>query len=358
MESWHISLVSAFLQAMRFLVPLLYPFAVLYDAATRIRNRLYDTGVQRSAHFDVPVIGVGNLSVGGTGKTPMIEYLIRLLSDDIKVATLSRGYGRKSRGIRIAGPGDNALTIGDEPLQFYRKFMDKVVVAVGEERVLAIPYILHEHPGIGAILLDDAFQHRRVRPAFQILLTDYNKLFTKDLLLPAGRLRESKQGASRADVVVVTKCPTHITEDEMMEIEGAIRRYTPRAVFFSRICYGNLMAVTDTFPYKPENVVLVSGIANPAPLAEHISKHHRLVRHYTFPDHHVFKPEELGRICESARTSGAVVVTTEKDLARIDVDVFTQASVSLHFLPIEVEFLKNGKEFDEMVLNAIRTHAR
>lgn len=341
---------------MRILRLLLYPFALLFDAITSIRNRLYETGVQRSTRFEVPVIGVGNLSVGGTGKTPMVEYLIRLLSPKMKVATLSRGYKRKSSGIRIADSKDDASTIGDEPFQYFTKFGDTVVVAVGEERVMAIPYILHEYPDTGVVLLDDAFQHRRVRPAFQILLTDYNNLFTNDFLLPAGNLREAKRGANRADVVVVTKCPPHITDDEMMEIEGAIRRYSSRPVFFSGICYRNLVPVTEHAPYRPEKVVLVTGIANPAPMADYLRQSHQIVRHFSFSDHHAYTADELRSICDAAARLQAIVVTTEKDIVRMDVSVFKSASASLYYLPIEIELLKSGKDFDEMVLNAIRSY--
>ena len=343
---------------MRILTPLLFPFAVLYDVATRIRNRLYETGVRPSARFDIPVVGVGNLSVGGTGKTPMIEYLIRLFADDYRVATLSRGYGRKTTGVRVAAEHDNAETIGDEPSQFYRKFKDKAVVAVGEDRAFAIPYILDEHPDINLILLDDAFQHRRVQPAYQILLTDYHNLFVNDLLLPAGRLRESKRGASRADVVVITKCPPSITDDEMITIESSIRRYTNKAVFFSGISYGHLLPVNGIAPYKPEKIVLVSGIANAAPLEAYVARNYELVRHFSFADHHVYSKHDIQTICETAARMEAVVVTTEKDMVKMNPETFRNASVFLHYLPIEIEFLKNGKEFDELVLNAVRTYAK
>ncbi|HEY9487126.1 MAG TPA: tetraacyldisaccharide 4'-kinase, partial [Chryseosolibacter sp.] len=342
---------------MRFLTPLLYPFSVIYDAITSILNRLYDTGARPSAKFDLPVIGVGNLSVGGTGKTPMIEYLIRLFADRYKVATLSRGYGRRTSGGRIAGEHDNAGTVGDEPYQFYRKFKDKVVVAVGEERVFAIPHILHQHPEVQIILLDDAFQHRRVQPSFQILLTDFNNLFVNDLLLPAGRLRESKRGAARADVIVVTKCPPNITDDRMLEIESAIRKYSKKAVFFSKICYGNILPASGVSPYKPENVILVSGIANHFPLEEYVRQNYQLVKHFAFADHHAYSKKDLQMICEAAAKAGAVVVTTEKDLVKMDLAVFRNSSITLQYLPIEIEFLKNGKEFDEMVLNVVRSYA-
>ena len=343
---------------MRWFAPLLYPFAVLFDAVTTVRNRLYDTGVKPVASFEVPVIGVGNLSVGGTGKSPMIEYLIRLLSPEFRPATLSRGYGRKTRGIRIAGEKDNATTIGDEPFQFYRKFREKAVVVVGEDRAFAIPNILQEHPDREVILLDDAFQHRRVRPAFQILLTDYNNLFVNDYLLPAGRLRESKRGAARADAIVITKCPVSISDDEMLRIESAIRKYSKRALFFTKISYGNILPVTPGSPYKFQKVVLVSGIANPAPLEEYFRQNHHLVQHFAFRDHHIYSSKDLLNISNAARAAGAVVVTTEKDVVKMDPEIFIKASVPLLYLPIEIEFLKNGKDFDEMVLNAVRSYAR
>jgi len=343
---------------MKFLAPLLFPFAVLYDAITSVRNRLYDTGVKPVARFDVPIISVGNLSVGGTGKSPMIEYLIRLLSPEWKVATLSRGYGRKTKGIRIASNDDNAATLGDEPFQFYQKFKGRVVVSVGEERALAVPYLMDEHPEVGVVLLDDAFQHRRVKPSFQILLTDFNRLFVKDYLLPAGRLRESKRGASRADAIVVTKCPPHMTEDDMIAIEGAIRKYSSKAVFFTRICYGNMLSITASAPYKPRKVILVSGIANPKPLEEYVRTNYDLQQHISFADHHVYSTADLKKICHAAARANAVVVTTEKDMVKMDPDIFRKEGVALHYLPIEIEFLKNGKEFDEMVLNAVRSHAK
>lgn len=342
---------------MKWYSPLLFPFSVVFDVITRVRNRLYDTGAKPIAKFDIPVIGVGNLSVGGTGKSPMIEYLIRLLSPEFKVATLSRGYGRKTRGIRIAKVGDNAATIGDEPLQFYSKFRDKAVVAVGEERALAIPYILQECPDRNVILMDDAFQHRRVQPSFQILLTDHNNLFVKDYLLPAGRLRESRIGAARANVIVVTKCPALLSDDEMIKIESSIRKYTKRAVFFTKICYGTALPVTPLAPYKVEKVILVSGLANPAPLEDYIRRHYQVIQHFAFADHHMYSQKDMNDICQVALKAGAVVLTTEKDVVKMDAEVFRSASVALLYMPIEIEFLKNGKDFDEMLLNAVRSYA-
>ena len=341
---------------MKVLTPLLFPFSVLYGLITQTRNQLYDLGIKPAASFNIPVISVGNLSVGGTGKTPMIEYLIRLLSHDFTVATLSRGYGRKTRGIRIAKDSDDAGTLGDEPFQFYQKFKGKVIVAVGEERAVAIPYILHQHPEVNLILLDDAFQHRKVRPSFQILLTDFNNLFITDLLLPAGRLRESKSGAGRADAIIVTKCPPQVTEDQMLEIEGAIRKFNQKALFFSKISYGNILPVDGQCFSGPEKVILVTGLANAKPLENYIRHNFELVRHFSFRDHHVYTSHDLRRICEAARKARAVVVTTEKDMVKMDLKIFKETTVSLHYLPIEIEFLKGGKEFDEMILNVRTNH--
>lgn len=348
--------ISLFLRFMKVLKPLLFPFSILYHAITAIRNRLYDLGIKPSARFEVTVISVGNLSVGGTGKTPMIEYLIRLLAKDNHLATLSRGYGRKTKGIRIAGDPDDPSTIGDEPFQFYKKFKGRAIVAVGEERALAIPYILNQYPDTDLILLDDAFQHRKVQPAFQILLTDFHNLFIHDLLLPAGRLRESRAGAERADVIVVTKCPSNVTDEALIEIERLIREYSNKAIFFSRICYRDIVPVNSTPGISSGKVVLVSGIANPKPMEHYLRQNYDLVKQCIFPDHYVYTKSDLQMICEAANKEKAVVITTEKDIVKMNIEEFESSSVSLNYLPIEIEFIKNGKEFDEMVHNVLRKH--
>ena len=333
---------------------ILFPFAVLYDLITASRNRLYDLGLKPASEFDVPVISVGNLAVGGTGKTPMIEHLIRLFSPDHKVATLSRGYGRSSKGIRIASSKDSASTLGDEPFQFYKKFHRKVVVAVGEERALAIPHILQSH-AVDVILLDDAFQHRRVKPSFQILLTDYHNRFTHDYLMPTGKLRESKVGARRADAIVVTKCPHTISNDEMMTIDDEIRKVASAPVFFCSIRYGELISfkASETLGDKP--VILLSGIANANPLEEYVRKNYKLLKHCRFSDHHFYTTDEIRKICQEASAGNAAVMTTEKDAAKLQSDQFNSitSEVSFFYLPIEVEFLKSGEDFDDMVLNVI-----
>jgi tetraacyldisaccharide 4'-kinase len=246
--------------------------------------------------------------------------------------------------------------MGDEPFQFYRKFKDKIVVSVGEERAMAIPQIVHEHPDVEVILLDDAYQHRRVKPSLQILLTDYNHLFYNDLLLPAGRLRESKRGADRADIVVVTKCPEHLSEEEMMEIETKISLYSDKPVFFATIRYADPVPMNHSNPFD-NPVVLVSGLADPSSLERYVRSNFRLVRHVKYPDHHTYKESDIAAITELAVKENAVVITTEKDSVKImPFDLAKFGHVPFFYLPIEIDFIKNGKEFDEMVLNAV-THA-
>lgn len=334
---------------------LLFPFAVLFDIVSSIRNRLYDQGLKPSASFDLPVIGVGNLAVGGTGKTPMVEHLIRLLKTTFKVATLSRGYGRITRGIRIANDNDTALTLGDEPLQFYKKFLHEIVVAVGEERALAIPYILDQHPGTEIILMDDAYQHRKVIPGFQILLSDYNNLFYDDFLLPAGRLRESKRGINRADAIVVTKCPAEISEEERMHIESHIRPYSHKPVFFTTTRYGAMIPFGTTSALPGNTFVLVSGIAGHKPLEGYVSNHYTLLRHFVFNDHHRYSLQDVKAFCEFAAKHSAGILTTEKDAVKLQTQKFSAllSDIPFFYLPIEMEFLKSGKDFDEMILNAV-----
>lgn len=335
---------------------LLYPFAILFDVVTSVRNRMYDLSLKPSASFDVPVIGVGNLSVGGTGKSPMIEHLIRRMSGQYKIATLSRGYKRETKGFRVAGPTDSPATLGDEPFQFYRKFKDKVIVTVGEERAMAIPQIVHDFPEVEMILLDDAYQHRRVKPLFQILLTDHRHPFYNDALLPAGRLRESKRGADRADIVVVTKCPEHISEEEMMTIESRIGIFTTRPVFFTTIRYADPVPMNHSKTFD-NPVILVSGLADPSSLEHYVKTHFHLIRHVKFPDHHAYKSEEISSLVNLAKQEKACVLTTEKDSVKImSFNLNKFGDVPFFYLPIEIDFIKNGKEFDEMVLNAI-THA-
>ncbi len=335
---------------------LLLPFAMLYDVVMNVRNRLYDLKFKPSTSFDFPVIGVGNLAVGGTGKTPMTEYLIRLLSPKFNVVTLSRGYGRRTKGFRIADKNDDSSSIGDEPYQIYGKFYPIINVAVGEERALAISTILQELHETDVIVLDDAFQHRRVKPGLSILLTEYGRPFFNDEVLPYGRLREGPEGANRANVIVVTKCPTHLGEEEMMSIEHGIRKYSLKPIFFAKIRYSEPVCFGDATKKLSTRVILLTGIANSHILEEHVKKYFILVKHFSFRDHYVFKASDLREAEHLIQTQrdkiGEIsIITTEKDKAKLDNDELKPyiSRLPIFYLPIESEFIRNGKDFDALI---------
>ncbi|MBX2896182.1 MAG: tetraacyldisaccharide 4'-kinase [Cyclobacteriaceae bacterium] len=336
---------------MSFLRYLWWPFAVLVDTITRLRNYLYNIGHKKSFRFDTVVISVGNLNVGGSGKTPMIEYLIRLLSPHYKIATLSRGYGRSTSGFRLANSNDNARTLGDEPYQLFKKFEPDIYVAVGEQRALAIPTILNECPDVEVILLDDAFQHRAVIPQFSILVTDFQKPFFKDQLLPMGRLRENRSGAARADVVVVTKCTA--SENKILdEVRKSILRYTPKPVFFSAIKYAQPIPMSPGKTITPD-VVLVTGIGNAKPFVKHIAQQYNVLKHFSFKDHHRYSKQELNKINEVAGVNS--IITTEKDMVKLinpELSSVVQ-NANWFYLPIAMEIIGNGSEFDSTVLSVV-----
>ena len=262
---------SLFLRSFRIL---LLPFSLLYWLIIAIRNWLYNKKIIRSTSFGLPIICVGNLAVGGTGKSPMVEYLVRLLKDQYKVATLSRGYKRRTKGYALADDESTALEIGDEPMQFHIKFPD-ISVAVGEQRLEAIPQLLHDRPGTQAIILDDAFQHRAIKAGLNILLTDYSNLFTRDFYLPTGDLRDLKSEYKRAEIIVVTKCKPDLTVNEKEKITREIRLQNGQTIFFAAIEYGQPYHILNHsgFPLTENTeVLLVSGIANPRPIKEPAGK--------------------------------------------------------------------------------------
>ncbi len=312
------------------------------------------------------VLSVGNLSVGGTGKSPMVEYLIRLLADENKTTTLSRGYGRKTRGFRLANNDDSAATLGDEPFQFYTKYKEKIHVAVGEERALAIPQILFEVPDNQIIILDDAYQHRTVIPNLSILLTDFSTPFYNDNLLPAGRLREAKSGAERADIIVVTKCPHDLSEEAQQGMLKKVKAYakSKTPIFFSGIKYlpPKNIRESDASIFS-KNVLLVSGIANAALLEAYVKSNFNLCAHLDFADHHNYGAKDLQQIknkfaaidCEEK-----VLLTTEKDAMRLSGEAFKSvlAGLSIFYLPIQTYFLKNGDIFDANVLQVVNNEAK
>jgi len=335
---------------MNFLRKILFPFAILYGLITQIRNFLFDSGILKSYAFNVPVIAVGNLSVGGTGKTPQIEYLIRLLSADYKIATLSRGYKRKSKGFVLAGPSSTAESLGDEPFQFYQKF-PQIQVAVDANRRNGIEQLLAQKNKPEIILLDDAFQHRKVSAGFYILLTAYNDLYSDDFILPTGNLRESRKGAKRANIIVVTKCPPDLSESEQEIIRKKINPHFGQELFFTMISYDGQVfsenGALNVNDIKTTKKVLLAGIAKPQSFFEYLQSGNDLV--LEFPDHHHFSDDEIAEIGNKA--NGKMILTTEKDYVRLKGKI---GDSPVYFLPIQSRFLSEATNFDAAILNYIQ----
>ena len=327
-----------------------------------MRNFLFNKGILKSYTFNVPVIAVGNLSVGGTGKTPQIEYLIRLLSDQYKVATLSRGYKRQSKGFILAQANANAKILGDEPLQFFEKFK-QIQVAVDADRKNGIEQLLLQPEKPEVILLDDAFQHRKVKAGFYILLTSYGDLYSNDWILPTGNLRESRSGAIRANVIIVTKCPSDLSFEEQKEIKNQLKAASNQEVYFTGITY-------DSFVYNGKSKkqvdeiqsvakVLVAGIAKPEPFFAYLQQTNDVCM--TFPDHHNFTDKDILEIKNVAQNN--IIITTEKDYVRLKGSL---PSEQLFYLPIQSAFLSGGgfnaaeqtKKFNKTIKEYVGTSTR
>lgn len=348
---------------------LLRPFSALYGQLLDYRNWLYDRQIKPVFTPLQKTISVGNLTVGGTGKTPMIEYLAqKLLSGAFQskqlepltgqLATLSRGYGRRSTGFRLAGKADTAATIGDEPLQLYRKFGDRLTVAVAERRAEGLQKLADQFPEIDVVLLDDAFQHRAVQPHLNILLTDYNRPFYYDDPFPAGRLRERRHGAKRADLIVVTKCADDLTVGEKQRIIDGINPYkvTRTPIIFSGLYYDNpkpfgnhLLVVTKKTP-----VVLVSGLANADSLETYVSRTFTLLGHHRYRDHYAYSRTDVTKLIGEL-PNGAILLTTEKDWVKLDPLLTTdeRTTLPLYYLPVGVRFLDGEETFIELVREVI-----
>lgn len=336
---------------------ILQPFSWIYKQITSVRNKMYDKGVFKSTKFSIPVIVVGNLSVGGTGKTPQVEYLIRLLRKKYKVAVLSRGYKRKSKGFILANKQVNAEVLGDEPYQYYRKFKD-VFVAVDANRTNGIIQ-LQKKVSPDVVLLDDAFQHRKVQGGLNILLTPYYNLYTEDKVLPSGNLRESIKGANRAHIIVVTKCPTKLTEKEQEETIKKINPTLWQTVFFSSIDYSKTIEGAKPMKVSELNkfhVLLITGIANPKPLLNFLKDKTKQITHKKFPDHHHFsekEKKEIKQLYTNISANNKIILTTEKDYVRI-FDSFLE----LNYLPIKINFLAYKDDFDKIILNYVEQSTR
>ncbi len=348
---------NPFLKSFRIL---LLPFALIYWLVVGIRNWLYNKKIIRSTSFGLPLICVGNLAVGGTGKSPMVEYLVESLKPRFRVATLSRGYKRKTKGYALANPGSTALEIGDEPMQFYLKFPD-VPVAVGERRLEAIPELLHDKPETEVIILDDAFQHRAIKAGLNILLTDYSNLFTRDFYLPSGDLRDQKCSYKRAEIIIVTKCNPNLTVEERQKISNEIRPLQNQSLFFTTIEYGNAYHIYDRHPLNgtaAQGVLLVSGIANPGSLKKLFKEQNKAYYLMRYPDHHIFNIDDLKNIRKKFATLESekkIIITTEKDAVRLSKFDKELANMPLYVLPVRHRFLFNDSErFDQLVSNFIK----
>lgn len=339
---------------MKLLRKLLFPFAVLYGVITTIRNFLFDIGFLKSYTFPLPIIAVGNLSVGGTGKTPQIEYLIRLLSGKYRVATLSRGYKRQSEGFILADASVNAAILGDEPFQFFQKF-PAIQVAVDANRKNGIEQLLSQKIAPEVILLDDAYQHRKVKAGLYILLTAYGDLYKDDYILPAGNLRESRSGAQRAAIVVVTKCPKNLVASEQIMIKNQLKLAENQQLYFTFIDYEDSVYSKELkvklADLGDESKLLLAGIAKPESFFEHLKEANDEC--LTFPDHHHFSESEISAIQKQAK--GRKIITTEKDYVRLKDSILSE---QLYYLPIRSSFINNEKEFDQTILDYVGTSSR
>ncbi|MDP3946473.1 MAG: tetraacyldisaccharide 4'-kinase [Lutibacter sp.] len=338
---------------MEFLRKIAFPFSILYGLITSLRNYLYDVALLKSTEFETPTIVVGNLSVGGTGKTPQIEYLIELLKSDYKIAVLSRGYKRKSKGFLMADSTVSAEILGDEPFQIHLKYPE-VIVCVDADRTNGITKLeeLENPPKI--ILLDDAFQHRKVKGGFNVLLTTFENLYVNDSMLPTGDLRENASGADRAQAIIVTKCPTAISETAQAEIIKKLQPKAHQQVFFTAITYDTQLkgeSTIDLSDLTDSEILLVTGIANPNPLTDYLKSINLNFKHLEYPDHHHFSLNEITEIdsvYKKLSSKNNIILTTEKDYVRI----FGKLK-NLHYISIKTTFIAHKNEFDNLIKNYV-----
>jgi tetraacyldisaccharide 4'-kinase len=347
---------------------LLWPFSFIYGLVIAVRNFLFDKGILKSTSFSIPVISVGNLSTGGTGKTPHVEYLIRLLKDQFKVATLSRGYGRKTTGFMLVSSPGSTTMIGDEPMQYHTKYKD-IMVAVGEDRVAAINNLLSIPSPPGIILMDDAYQHRRLKPGLSILLIEYENIFKQKILLPAGNEREWFSGRKRADIIIISKSPSILVPIERKRVLEELKPLEHQQVFFSFYQYGDFNKVSGGegamqmgakyYLEKRFTILMVTGIANPAGMMEYLRRHTDKLETLIFPDHHEFTGKDIKKIQETfdnIANASKIIVTTEKDAMRLrNPDNERMIShLPIFYIPIEVAIHHEEEKFNKYILDYVR----
>ena len=349
---------------MRYCRYLLLPFSLLYGLVVIIRNYFYNSGIFKSTEFELPVIVIGNLEVGGAGKSPMTEFLIKLLKPQYKIATLSRGYGRQTKGFFYADKNSTAKTVGDEPLQFKKKFPD-ITVAVCEERVAGVEKLQADHD---LVLLDDAYQHRSLKPGFSILLFDFGKLNEPHFLLPAGNYREPFSGNKRADVIVISKCPSDLSAEKQQEIRKQMLLLPHQNLFFTSIVYQlfkPFFAEEDAvFIDQKSTLFVLTGIASPKPLLQHLRKHFEQVMPYNYPDHHPFTSKNISKLVAdfaACQTLNKVIITTEKDAQRLQEPALQTllAGLPVFVLPIGIDFLNGtAPAFQQIIENYVRKYQK
>jgi tetraacyldisaccharide 4'-kinase len=341
---------------------LVFPFACIYGSVVFVRNKFYDWGIFRSREFNLPVISVGNLSVGGSGKTPHIEYLIRLLRDEFSVAVLSRGYKRKTHGFHLVKQQATPAEVGDEPSQIKQKFR-KITVAVDEKRAHGIEMLQKADPYLDVILLDDAFQHRSVKPGLSILITDFHLPFTEDYLMPSGTLREHAAGYKRADIIIISKAPKVLSPITKRRLFHEINPLPNQDLFFTHLKYSECRHVIDGSPPASKEfsvIVMISGIANAYPMEEKLRSHTIELIKMEYPDHYQYKRSDIKKIkkvFDNIFTSNKALVTTEKDAIRLRAadGIELLKDLPLYFLPVEVVFHKGQKqEFEQRVFKYVR----
>ena len=347
----------------------LLPLSWIYGSIVRLRNWLFDIGLKKSKAFSIPIISVGNITVGGSGKTPHVEYLVRLLHDKVKIAVLSRGYKRKSHGYVLANESTTMSEIGDEPFQMHKKFKD-IYVAVDAKRTRGIENLQsdEETKDVDVVLLDDAFQHRYVKPGINILLVDYHRLIIYDKMLPAGRLREPLSGKNRADIVIITKCPKDLKPMEFRVLTKAMDLYPFQNLYFTCINYDKPRGVFEDKQIaledlKDYHVLLLTGIASPKQMEHDLKPMAKEIHTLSFGDHHRFKGKDVDRINETfeAMPEPRIIITTEKDAVRLreTEGLYEKVKESMYELPIKVNFmLEQEDNFNEKIISYVRKNSR
>lgn len=351
---------------MKLLRYLLLPITPFFIALTEWRNFLYQIKILKSSSFSIPVISIGNLSLGGTGKTPHITYLVALLTNSFQVATLSRGYGRTSKGYLLLNEPLSAEKYGDEPVM-YKKNYPQISVAVAEQRVKGIMQLLTDKPFTEVVLLDDAYQHRPIKPGLNILLCDYNKPFYNDYILPVGNLRELRKNANRADIIIVSKCTDNLSIENKNQINKQLKKYNPAApIFFSRVKYGSFYHVFNnektTAPQR-KKIILITAIANSKPMVDYLQNNNTIIKHFNYPDHYRFKSKDINKITQAYfKHKDAILVTTEKDAMRfftLPIQQITQIKdLPFYYVTINVTFDEQQDEFNKLILHYVTTTAR